>query len=276
MINNSSIRYFLAGLIYTSGLLTYGQIFAGELSSSTPVIAIIIDDIGWRKQNDLRALELPGAITYSILPQTPNANLMAKKAGEKGKEVMLHIPMEAKKDNHLLGPGALTSDMDQEEFNATLEADFKSIPNAVGINNHMGSLLTNHKLSMHRLMNAMQRPSTPFFIDSKTTGSTLPGDVAEIYGIANTQRDVFLDNKKDAQSIRNQFKKLVQMAKKNGSALAIAHPHTETVETLNLLLSDLEGYGVKLITITEFMKYRDSSNFEWQDTSLVTAVENKK
>jgi len=259
------------GLIFGSGFLLSEPVIAGE-----PVIAIIIDDIGWRKQDDLHALDLPGALTYSVLPQTPNATFMAERAHEKGKEVMLHIPMEATINNHLLGPGALTSDMSQEEFIETIEANFKSVPNAVGINNHMGSLLTTHELSMHRLMNALQRPNAPFFIDSKTTNTSMPSDTAELYGIANTRRDVFLDHEQDSESIINQFKKLVSIAKTKGSALAIAHPHPDTVETLDYLLSNIEDYGVKLITITEFMEYRNKGSFQWQTSSSpsLTAVKN--
>ena len=260
-----------ASLISGSGFFLSTPVLAGE-----PVIAIIIDDIGWRKQDDIHALDLPGAITFSVLPQTPNATFMAKRAKEKGKEVMLHIPMEATTNNHLLGPGALTSDMSQEEFIETLEANFNSVPGAVGINNHMGSLLTNHELSMHRLMNALQRPDAPFFINSKTVDTTLPGDTAELYGIANTRRDVFLDHEQDSESIINQFRKLVSIAKKRGSALAIAHPHPETIETLDYLLSNIEDYGVKLITITEFMEYRNEGSFQWQMSSSpsLTAVKN--
>ncbi len=266
---NRFLSRILFSLIFGSGFFISAELFAEE-----PVIAIIIDDIGWRKQDDLRALELPGAVTYSVLPQTSNTAFMSEKAREKGKEIMLHIPMEANKDNHLLGPGALTSDMSKEEFIATLETNFQSVPDAIGINNHMGSLLTNHKLSMHRLMNAMKRPNTPFFVDSKTTGSTLAGDVAEIYGIASTRRDVFLDNEKDEKSIRDQFQKLVKIAKQKGSALAIAHPHKETTEALKTLLTDLKSFGVKLIPMSEFMHYRDAKNYEWHESSPLTKIKN--
>jgi polysaccharide deacetylase 2 family uncharacterized protein YibQ len=140
----------------------------------------------------------------------------------------------------------------------------------------MGSLLTNHELSMHRLMNALQRPNAPFFIDSKTTNTTLPADTAKLYGIANTKRDVFLDHEPEPESIINQFRKLVSIARKKGSALAIAHPHPETIETLDYLLSNIKDYGVKLITITEFMKIRDKGNFKWHMSSSpsLTAARN--
>jgi len=270
------MRLFLLRILPVSLIFGSGFLLAGSASATEQVIAIIIDDIGWRKQDDLHALDLPGALTYSILPQTPNSKFMDEKIHEKGREVMLHLPMESIKDNNLLGPGALTSKMSQEEFMSTLDDDFNSVPNAVGVNNHMGSLLTRDELAMHRLMNALQRPNAPFFINSRTTDTTLPGDVAKLYGIANTSRDVFLDDELDSQSIINEFRKLVSIAKAKGSALAIAHPHPETIETLDYLLSNLKDYGVKLVTITEFMKIRDRGNYLWHTSSSpsLTAVRN--
>ena len=263
--------FFSSSLLFGAGFFLSAPAVAEQ-----PVIAIIIDDIGWRKQDDLQSIDLPGALTYAVLPQTPNAKLMSETIVSKGKEVMLHIPMEARKDNHLLGPGALTTDMSQEEFIATIEANFASVPDAVGINNHMGSLLTNHELSMHRLMNALQRPNAPFFIDSKTTNTSVPSETAKLYGIANTKRDVFLDHEQGKDYVIKQFAKLVEVAKLNGSALGIAHPHPETTEALDFLLSNLQEHGVKLITISEFMKYRDQGSFQWRTsaTPSISAVEN--
>ncbi len=197
-------------------------------------------------------------------------------AQKKGKEVMLHVPMEATHDNRLLGPGALTTKMSDKEFFDILEGDFNSVPGAVGINNHMGSLLTTDELSMHRLMNALQRPGTPFFINSKTTDTKLPQEIAKLYGISCTQRDVFLDHDNESGQIINQFKKLVQIAKEKGSALAIAHPHPETIKTLDLLLSNLDYYGVKLVPVSQLVKLRNRGGFQWREFSShsLTAVKN--
>lgn len=257
------LRCFLSSLIFVSGFLFCTPVFAED----EPVIAIIIDDLGWRKQDDLQALELPGAITYSVLPQTPNATLMANTAASKGKEVLLHIPMEATVDNHLLGPGALTSQMTRAEFLETLEENLQSVPHAIGVNNHMGSLLTEHELSMHRLMDALHRQGNLFFIDSKTTDTALPLETARLYGVANTRRDIFLDHEQRPQFIIEQFDKLIHIAREKGSALGIAHPHPETVETLDYLLAHLKDYGVKLITISEFIKLRNREAYLWRVSS---------
>lgn len=238
-----------------------------SVQKQQPVISIIIDDIGWRKQDDLRALALPGSLSYAILPQTPNARLMARTAAENNKEVILHVPMEAQSDNHLLGPGALRKKMTRREFLETLDLNFQSVPNAIGLNNHMGSELTRHELSMHRLMDALKTRGNVFFIDSGTTGSPLPTETAKLYGITSTRRDVFLDHEQSEHFVKKQFQKLIRLAKKQGSALGIGHPHPVTVETLQTILPNLADYGVRLVSISEFMQIRSQELPFWHASS---------
>ncbi len=95
---------------------------------------------------------MPGAITYSILPHTPYGKTIAVKANAKHKDVMLHIPMEAE-NGKKLGPGGLTSTMKQHEITASLQASLAEIPFAIGINNHMGSHLTQLDEPMRWTMN---------------------------------------------------------------------------------------------------------------------------
>ena len=103
-------------------------------------VAIIIDDIGYRK-SDIDVLSLPGEITYAILPHTPFGKQIANQAHSNSHDVILHIPMEAK-NGKKLGPGALTSEMNELNIRQSLASSFEEIPFALGINNHMGSKLT--------------------------------------------------------------------------------------------------------------------------------------
>ena len=118
-----------------------------------PIISIIIDDLGHQRHSGLRAIDLPGPLTYAILPHRPFTRLLASHAHRHNKEVMIHIPMEAE-TGKALGPGALLYDMAERQFKTAVRDNFDAVPHAVGFNNHMGSRLTASASRMRWLMQA--------------------------------------------------------------------------------------------------------------------------
>jgi len=215
---------------------------------NTPVISIIIDDMGYRLEEGRRALALPGAVTYSFLPYTPNGAHLAETAAALGKEVLLHMPMEAQQHNRLLGPGALRSNMSQTQFVTTLRTALESMPRAIGINNHMGSLLTTEPEKMQWLMAEVHLHEGLFFVDSRTTTETVAAEIALEHHIPTVSRDVFLDDDLNPAAIRVQFQRLIAMAHEQGYALAIAHPHPQSLALLAKELPHLEKlHGVRLV-----------------------------
>jgi len=226
--------------------------------NSVPVISIIIDDMGYRLKEGKRALELPGAICYSFLPFTPNGARLAETANALGKDILLHIPMEAERHNRLLGPGALRSDMSQAEMITTLRTALESVPRAIGINNHMGSLLTTQADKMQWVMREIQHHAGLFFIDSRTTIGTVAEEMALEQGVPSISRDVFLDDDLDPAAIRAQFQRLIDKAHAQGYALAIAHPHPQTLALLAAELPQLEQrHGVRLIRLGRLVKLEE-------------------
>lgn len=236
-------------------------------SGPTPVIGLIIDDMGYRLHDGLRALELPGPVAYSVLPHSPSGAALALRAGQRGREVLLHLPMHAQENNHLLGPGALMQGMSREQFLATLDSDLAAIPNVIGVNNHMGSLLTRQQQPMQWLMQALKARGNLFFVDSRTSGATVAGRVATEAGVPLLNRDVFLDNEPDHDYIRGQFFRLIEKARFNGAAIGIAHPKPETIDVLADLLADLPQIGVKLVSLQELLATQQRSQPPWQLSS---------
>ncbi len=219
-----------------------------------PAIGIIIDDIGYRKDDDMRALALPGAVTYAIMPHSPHANSLSKLVTSTGRDVILHLPMEAieRGKNRLLGPGALRLGMNQAEFMTTLHDSLRSVPNIIGVNNHMGSLLTMHKGHMEWLMNYL-RTQNIFYVDSVTSPYSVAVLVARNKKVPYLRRDIFLDNLRDREVIDQQFNKLIELARRKGYALAIGHPHPETMDILETNLRRLDEYGVRLTGLQELL-----------------------
>lgn len=238
--------------------VTSALVSAGHVTS--PVISIIIDDIGYRNVDDLKALELPGPITYAVMPHAPLSSKISQIIQNSGKSILLHLPMEALDDkkNVYLGPGALKLEMNEVQFISTLSKNLRSIPDAIGVNNHMGSLMTMQTEQMEWLMTYLQLRNI-FYVDSMTNNNTVASDIASKKNVPVLRRDVFLDNSRDKKYIESQFKRLVDIAKINGTAIAIGHPHPETIEVLMYSLDNLEEYGVSLIGISEMLSARHNN-----------------
>lgn len=216
-----------------------------------PEVALIIDDIGYSYENGRAAIELPQSFAYAVLPFSPHARSLAELANTRGKDIMVHLPMEADHDNHLLGPGALRLGMSRVELEDTLRGSLAAVPHAIGINNHMGSRLTRTPSHMNWLMHAIHKRGDLFFIDSRTTSHSVAWHSALTAEVASTKRDVFLDNNKSRQHILEQLRVLVAQAKKSGHALGIAHPHPITIEVLREWQPG--DYGVRVVGVGDYV-----------------------
>ncbi len=238
----------------------------GQSDTQQPAISIIIDDLGYLKKRDTRAIHLPGSLTYAFLPHTPHAQELAILAHKMGKEVMLHQPMESQV-NTKLGPGGLMLNMTHDQFAAQLKSNLDAIPYVAGINNHMGSLLTQHPGHMRWLMQEVRKQNNLYLVDSYTTKTSILQKIADENWVPNLRRDVFLDSDRDPAKIRMHFRRLLKMARKTGIALAIGHPYPETMAVLEEELPKLSSMGIQLIPVSKLLN-RDNKRFKTWRASL--------
>jgi len=217
-----------------------------------PVVSIIIDDIGYHEQIDRQMVDLPENLTFAILPGGPKAKTLATYAHQQGKEVMLHMPMQS-----TLGLaaeiGVLNIDMREADVINALQQAFAKVPYAIGMNNHQGSLLTRHPGHMAWVMAELLNKGS-FFVDSRTSKKSVAEQVANEVGVPVIRRDVFLDHDINEASIRQQFNRLLSLAKKNGHAVAIGHPHPETLTVLREMLPQLAAENIKVVPVSSQMK----------------------
>ncbi len=241
---------------------------ADENETPIPMISIIIDDMGYRLSDGLQALSLPGPVTYSFLPHTPNIKRLTTIANQQGSEILVHLPMEAEHHNRLLGPGALRSSMSYDDFLKTFHTSVLAIPHAIGVNNHMGSQLTAQNKHMQWLMQALSKKGDMFFVDSRTTSKTVAGKIAHENGIPTATRDIFLDHEPNERFVRQQLRQLILKAQQKGTAIAIGHPLPDTLRILHEILPELEQkHGVKLVPITRLMSRREQEAKQWRVSS---------
>jgi polysaccharide deacetylase 2 family uncharacterized protein YibQ len=188
---------------------------------SSGSIVFVIDDAG----NNLRELEpfllLPFPVTIAVLPGLPYSAEAARRIRAAGKEVFLHQPMEAVGARNP-GPGAVYSGMNAQEIRSILKRNIEEVGPVAGINNHQGSKITADIEAVETIL-AFCSENSLFFLDSRTTAETVVPSRARLRGMKIAERDVFIDNEQDRDSMLNYITSGLAKAQKNGSAVMIGH-----------------------------------------------------
>lgn len=244
------------------------QISADIITDNHARVAIIIDDLGNNIDSAQAALDLQGDITYAVLPFTPYGSRVATEAFSTGREVILHTPM-ANQSGAPLGAGGLTLDMSQDEFKRTFNSALDSIPYITGINNHMGSLLTQHTEPMLWVMEELRRRDM-IFIDSLTSPISVARKTAIHSGVPSLSRDIFLDHDQSEEAIDKAFRKMMRIARWQGFAVAIGHPYENTLSYLHNNLGLLKENDIHLISISKMFSHPTPD--KWFRIAIVKTV----
>lgn len=223
-------------------------------ASAEVLIAVIIDDLGDSRLKGQRAIALPGEVTLAVLPHTRWGGDLAREARSLEREVILHLPM-ANLANIPLGPDPLTPQLSRIEFRSRLASALAKVPGARGINNHMGSALTQEPRAMTWLMHELRERGL-YFVDSRTTHKSVANRIAGEQAVLASERDVFLDNDRDFGAIDRQFRKLLDIAKTRGAAIGIGHPYPETLSYLESRLLHLAAEGVRLVPASHLIAHQ--------------------
>jgi polysaccharide deacetylase 2 family uncharacterized protein YibQ len=222
-----------------------------------PRIAIIIDDLGYRSADDRRVMDLPPQVAVAIIPHSPLATDLARMAHAQTREILLHLPMQSQGEiepEDRRHPHSLDIDTTRTEFTRSFRASLNTVPFASGVNNHMGSVLTRHPGHMGWLMEELRCHAALYFVDSFTTPKSVALNAAHERGVPAVRRDVFLDTDLRPDSVRAAFARLKRVARRNGVALAIGHPHPETIAALTELLPLLAAEGFELVAPRDLLR----------------------
>ncbi len=270
--------FLLKGVAYLSGALFGLNLFsnakAGQkrifpintpalqklpLSTFTPRIAFIIDDIGNSISRAQAFLDLKMPMTFSILPKLQYSDLLAEKIYEQGQEIMLHQPMEPYGHEADPGPGALYISYMDTEIEEIMEENLSQIPQATGVNNHMGSRFTSSSSKVAKALKIIKQKDL-FFVDSLTSSHSQAYKMARRLNMRTAPRNVFLDTSPDIQAIRRQLRHLKQYALKHGAAIGIGHPHLSTLTALYDFKRELNEKGsfFDLVSVSDLLSGRQS------------------
>ena len=219
-----------------------------------PAIALVIDDMGYNRRAAAAINRLRAPLTLAFLPYATKLDEQTRAARAAGHELLVHVPMEPR-GREWPGPNALTSQLEPAELISRLRMQLSSFRGFVGINNHMGSLLTTDPMRMAVLMTELRRLGL-LFLDSRTTPQSIAGREAERMGVPHAQRDVFIDNDLDRGSVLRALESAERIARHHGHAVVIGHPHDVTIEALKTWLPTLEARDIALVPISAIVARR--------------------
>ncbi|MBN2061116.1 MAG: divergent polysaccharide deacetylase family protein [Deltaproteobacteria bacterium] len=204
-----------------------------ETMSPCPKIAIIIDDLGYDKKIAEAFIDIDLPLNLSVLPYAPFTEHVIKLAAKRGREILLHLPLEPKDYPSLNpGPGTLLRNMGDDEIREKLDGIFRQTPGISGVNHHMGSHFTESSDKMSVVMSEIKKRGL-FYVDSRTTALTVGYDIAKKIGVPAAKKSLFFDHDVTTMAIKYQMERLLSIARYSGSAVGIGHPHPETLEILS-------------------------------------------
>jgi len=221
--------------------------------SSKARIAIVIDDVGMNRKQSRAVVDINDVpLTLAFLPYAPNLTALTEPAQAAGHELIIHMPMEPMDGSIDTGSIALKSAMSNGQLKEMLEQAFNSFDGYVGINNHMGSRLTQDKQAMDLVMDVLDARGL-FYLDSKTISTSVAAKAAKDQGLAYAERDVFLDHEDSLSFARGALKRAEKVALEKGYAIVIGHPKANSVAALKEWIPTIEARGFEVVPVSDLL-----------------------
>jgi uncharacterized protein len=222
--------------------------------SSAPRVAIIVDDLGARRDvfDPLRDIRRP--LTVAVLPGLPLSEWTAREAAQAGMEVILDLPMEPYRFPEVdPGPGALLMTMSAQELQAQVGAHLASVPGAVGVTNHMGSRMTEDRARMRTVLEVLAGRRL-FLVDGLASNLSLAYDEAKALGLRAGRRQIVVDHKGGEAGDRVRWDEVAWWAERRGEVIVIAHGHPLTARLLREFVPRWEARGIRLVPVSQLAR----------------------
>ncbi len=219
------------------------------------LLVFIIDDFGpaWKQEIVNGFINFPADITLSIIPGNRTSKAVAKAATDAGKEVFIHLPMEPSERIATDERDMIWVKTEERELRTVVGRAIQDIPEAVGVNNHMGSRATSNSRLMKLLATELDRRKL-IFVDSRTSERSQALRAMQEAGVNALGRDIFLDVEGDSATVAARIADTARIARKRGWAIAIGHVKGGTLAALRAALPKFEREGFKLVSAGELTR----------------------
>ncbi len=267
--NNIKLVIFYAGVFifsFAAATVSFNRraVTAMGQGGEKGCVAIVIDDFGYGGEGTEEMLALDIPLTCALMPFSKESAEDAEKIRASGKDMIIHMPMESTTGKKSwVGDKGLFLNMTDDEIRMRLEEAFDAAEGAVGLNNHMGSAIMEDERCLSIVMDEVKKRDM-LFLDSRTTPDSKAEELSKKFGTCLLGRDVFLDSTDDIEVVKDRLRQAAAIAEKNGAAIAIGHVGPEggmvTVDAIKELKEEIEGMGIKFVTISEMKNIQCGSS----------------
>jgi len=227
---------------------------AQSASGTAPRVAVIIDNLGARRDvfDPLRDIRRP--LTVAVLPGLPLSEWTAREAAQAGMEVILDLPMEPYRFPEVdPGPGALLMAMGPQELQAQVGAHLASVPGAVGVTTHMGSRMTEDRTRMRTVLEVLAGRRL-FLVDGLASNLSVAYDEAKALGLRAGRRQILVDHAAGEAGDRVRWDDVSGWAERRGEVIVIAHGHPLTARLLREYVPRWEARGIRLVPVSQLAR----------------------
>lgn len=230
---------------------------AGRPAAGEPLLAIVIDDLTTGAAGFEELLRLNVPLTFALLPEQPDVGALARRVAALGHEVILHLPMDAGGVNpEWYGGRPISARLSDQEIREMVSAWLEAVPEARGMNNHMGTVATQDERVVRAVLE-VARQQGKFILDSQTHEGTVIPRVAVEMGVPCMQRSLFLDHEPGKEAAMEQLRRLADWAVRYGAAIGIGHVgagREGTPAAIREMLPYLRERGIRLVTLSTLLE----------------------
>jgi len=246
-----TLIYF--GFIHNSGALPV----SGE-PVSTSYVAIIINGFGNGAEGTREFMYMDIPFTAAVLPGGTYTRDEARQLLANGKEVIIHMPMEARNMRNVTLPEINIMDSNTKaEARAALLKAIDQIPGATGINNHLGARVMENEELLTTILSTAQEHNL-YFVDSLTENSSKALEIGENLGIQVYTAEILIDGRRDIRRIERNLRSAGEQAAEEGFAIVVGHVGQEvgktTAQAIQNMYIELSQKGVHFVTMSELIE----------------------
>jgi len=230
------------------------QPVASEAADGRARLAVVIDDLGDSLESARAVLAIEPAVTVAVIPFRAVSAAVAAEAVLRGREVILHLPLEPDRGEEMGdAPGFLRTGTPAARLERQLDADLHAVPYIVGVNGHMGSRFTSDAAAMWDLLSALRERGL-FYLDSRTSESSVARETAAVLGVPFVARTVFLDHDPDPRTVRRAISEMEEVTHRMREVVAIGHPHRSTIAALAAWLPGAAERGIAVVPVSALVR----------------------